>query len=100
MASKILVLLEKNLLQSMGGSVHNFHIHHYLNEPLHFEKIIANHLIPFLYEGPLTACLSIDFVELACRTISFMDDTYELQQALLFHLEALFKISKCRWWMV
>jgi hypothetical protein len=79
----------KNLVQSMGGSVHNFHIHHYLNTPMNYEKIIAQHLVSFLYEGPLTACLSIDFVELACRTISFLDDPYELEQALLFHLESL-----------
>jgi hypothetical protein len=79
----------KNLLQSMGGSVHNFHIHHYLNERMNYETVIAKHLIPFLYEGPLTACLSIDFVELACRTISHLDNSYELEQALLFHLNAL-----------
>lgn len=81
----------KNLLQSMGGSVHNFHIHHYLKAPMQYEAVIAKNLIPFLYEGPLTACLSIDFVELACRTITFMEDTYELEQALLFHLDALLK---------
>ena len=79
----------KNTLQSMAGAVHNFHIHHYLNEPMNYEKQIAQNVIPYLFEGPLTACLSIDFVELACRTIKFLDDPYELEQALLFHLNAL-----------
>tara|TARA_X000000368_G_scaffold418149_1_gene416780 strand:- start:3493 stop:4692 length:1200 start_codon:yes stop_codon:yes gene_type:complete len=79
----------KNFLQSMAGSVHNFHIHHYLNKPIKYEKIIANNLIPFLYEGPLTACLSIDFVELACTTIHHVENKYELGQALLFHLDNL-----------
>jgi hypothetical protein len=81
----------KNILQSMAGAVHNFHIHHYLNEPTGYEKIIANNIIPFLYEGPLTACLSIDFVELACNSIKYMDDTYELEQALIYHFHQLIK---------
>lgn len=80
-----------NILQSMAGAVHNFHIHHYLGEPMNYEKTIARNIIPYLFEGPLTACLSIDFVELACRTIKFMDNSYELEQALIYHLNALIK---------
>jgi len=79
----------KNILQSMGGAVHNFHIHHYLNEPMKYEELIGQNVIPFLFEGPLTACLSIDFVELACKSLPFMKDSFELEQALLFHLNAL-----------
>lgn len=78
-----------NILQSMAGAVHNFHIHHYLNEPLNFEEKIAQNVIPYLMEGPLTACLSIDFVELACHCISYMENSRELEQALLFHLDEL-----------
>lgn len=78
-----------NIQQSMAGAVHNFHIHHYLGESLNFEKKIAQNIIPYLIEGPLTACLSIDFVELACHCIGFMDNSYELEQALLYHLEEL-----------
>lgn len=80
----------RNVLQSMAGAVHNFHIHHYLNEPMNYEQIIGENVIPFLFEGPLTACLSIDFVELACHVLPFMDDPYELKHALFFHLNALF----------
>ena len=83
----------KNILQSMAGAVHNFHIHKYLNEPFNYEEIIAKNVIPFLYEGPLTACLSIDFVELACATINHLDDSYELQQALIYHLDRLLKFQ-------
>lgn len=80
-----------HISQSMAGAVHNFHLHHYLNEPMNFESIIGKNMIPFLYEGPLTACLSIDFVELACYTINYLDVKYqaELASALLYHLEAL-----------
>lgn len=81
----------KNILQSMAGAVHNFHIHHYLGEPMNFESKIAQNVIPFLFEGPLTACLSIDFVELACKTIGFSENKYELEQALIYHLNALIK---------
>ena len=79
----------KNILQSMAGAVHNFHIHLYLKEPFNFEQKIAQNVIAFLYEGPLTACLSIDFVELAVRTIKFLPDPQPLISALMFHLEAL-----------
>lgn len=82
---------KKNILQSMAGAVHNFHIHHYLNEPMNYEKLIGKNLIPFLYEGPLTACLSIDFVELGCYVLPYLEEPYELQQALLFHLDSLLK---------
>lgn len=79
----------KNKLQSMAGAVHNFHLHHYLNEPMNYEEVIGNNVIPFLFEGPLTACLSIDFVELACKAIHFMPNSHELEQALIFHLNIL-----------
>jgi hypothetical protein len=82
-------LSKQNKLQSMAGAVHNFHLHHYLNVPTNFDNQIAKNIIPFLFEGPLTACLSIDFVELACNCIKNIDDTYELEQALLFHLNCL-----------
>ena len=86
---EIFNLSRKNILQSMAGAVHNFHIHKYLNKPFNYEKIIANNVIPYLYEGPLSACLSIDFVELACSTINYLEDTYELEQALIYHLNKL-----------
>jgi hypothetical protein len=86
-----LSLSRKNILQSMAGAVHNFHIHHYLNEPMKYESMIANNMKQFLFEGPLTACLSIDFVELACKTIDFLDESYELEQALIFHLNCLIR---------
>lgn len=79
----------KNIRESMAGAVHNFHLHHYLGEPLNYEEKIANNVVSFLFEGPLTACLSIDFVELACRTISFLPNSYELEQALIYHLHCL-----------
>lgn len=82
-------LSKKNVLESMAGAVHNFHIHHYLDDPTNFDNQIAKNIIPFLFEGPLTACLSIDFVELACNCIHNIDETYELEQALLYHLNCL-----------
>lgn len=78
-----------NKLQSMAGAVHNFHLHHYLDEAMRYETIIGNNVIPFLFEGPLTACLSIDFTELGCKTISHLPSSYDMEQALLFHLVAL-----------
>jgi|GEM_PF-1820570 len=79
----------KNILQSMAGAVHNFHIHHYLGEPMNYEQVIASNVVSYLFEGPLTACLSIDFTELGCKTISYLDNSFELEQALLYHLNAL-----------
>lgn len=83
----------KNILQSMAGAVHNFHIHLYLKEPLNYEKIIAKNIIPYFFEGPLTGCLSIDFIELACRTVTFLDgnERDELVCAMLYHLDTLLK---------
>ncbi len=78
-----------SLLQSMAGSVHNFHIHLYLNEPMNFESLISRNLVNYLMEGPLTSCLSIDFVELACNTINYSEDKELLANALLMHLEYL-----------
>lgn len=81
----------KNIQQTMAGAVHNFHIHQYLNEPMNYEQKIAQNMIPFLFEGPLTACLSIDYVELACKTINYLENSHELEQALLYHLNALLR---------
>ena len=81
----------KNILQSMAGAVHNFHIHHYLNEEMGFEEKISSNVIPFLFSGPLSACLSIDFVELCCRTALFSKNQNIVQQALLYHLQKLLK---------
>lgn len=81
----------KNSLQSMAGAVHNFHIHLYLNEPFRYEALIAENVTRFLFEGPLTACLSIDFVELGIRTLPFVANKEPLVSALLYHLESLLK---------
>lgn len=88
---EIFNLSRKNVLQAMAGAVHNFHIHHYLKQPLNYEEVIGKNVIPYLFEGSLTACLSIDFVELACRSIKFMENPYELEQALIYHLHSLIK---------
>lgn len=80
-----------HIIQSMAGAVHNFHIYHYLGEKINYERKIAKNVIPFLFEGPLTACLSIDFVELACYSIGHLDAKNQLilANALLFHLDSL-----------
>ncbi|MDA7927775.1 hypothetical protein N9B33_03920 [Akkermansiaceae bacterium] len=79
----------KNIRQSMAGAVHNFHIHHYLGEPIRFEDLIATNVTEFLFEGPLTACLSIDFVELACHTLQYVENKGEVVSSLLCHLDSL-----------
>lgn len=76
-------------LQSLAGAVHNFHLHLYMGEPLRYENVIARNVEPLLFQGPLTACLSIDFVELACRVIHKADNQDALIFALLYHLNAL-----------
>jgi hypothetical protein len=75
----------------MAGAVHNFHIHHYLGEPMNYENIIGKNVIPLLFQGPLTSCLSIDFVELACYSLPFLDEVHksDLTMALLYHLNSL-----------
>ena len=81
-------------LQSLAGAVHNFHIHLYLEEPFGFESEIARWLPYYLSSGRLTACLSIDFVELAIRTLSFSPDPHKLIKALLFHAYSLLKSQR------
>lgn len=81
-------------LQSLVGAVHNFHLHLYLREPLRCEAVIASHLPLYLVMGRLTACLSIDFVELAVRTLPFSPDPQLLVDAILFHAEALLKSQR------
>lgn len=76
-------------LQALAGAVHNFHLHLYLNETLGFEQLIADTVIDFLCAGPLTACLSIDFVELAIRTLPFSSSPQRTIWALIEHAEAL-----------
>ena len=86
-----LSLSKNHIIQSMAGAVHNFHIYHYLGEKINYEEKIANNVIPNLFEGPLTACLSIDFVELACYSIGNLNtrDQLILANSLLFHLDSL-----------
>jgi hypothetical protein len=76
-------------LQSLAGAVHNFHLHLYLREPFGYEEVIAGALSKYLVMGRLTACLSIDFVELAIRTFPFAQEPQNLIFALLHHTESL-----------
>jgi hypothetical protein len=76
-------------LQTLAGAVHNFHIHLYLGEPFGYESIIAEYLPKFLIRGRLTACESIDFVELAIRLIDFSTSPQELINALAYHTYCL-----------
>lgn len=79
----------RNVEQALAGAVHNFHIHLFLNESLGYERLIADRVANFLLDGPLTACLSIDFVELAVRTIEHASEPQHLVWALLSHADAL-----------
>jgi len=76
-------------MESLAGAVHNFHLHHYLDTPFGSEAAIADSLAPYLLMGPLTACLSLDFVELAIRMLSYSTNPQLLAWALLEHAEAL-----------
>ncbi|MDD3580662.1 MAG: hypothetical protein PHW74_06545 [Desulfobacca sp.] len=76
-------------LQSLAGAVHNFHIHLYLGEPFGCESVIAEYLPRFLTLGRLSACESIDFVELAIRTIEASSDQQELTNSLIYHAHFL-----------
>ncbi|PKO09635.1 MAG: hypothetical protein CVU40_10095 [Chloroflexi bacterium HGW-Chloroflexi-2] len=81
-------------LESLAGAVHNFHLHLYLKEPLGSEELISNWMTKFLPQGRLSACLSLDFVELAVRTLPFSQDPQKVVNALLFHAEHLFKSQR------
>ena len=76
-------------LQSLAGAVHNFHLHHYLGEPLNYEGLMASRLPIYLFQGALTACLSLDFVELGIRVLPYSQDPQILTWALLEHVEFL-----------
>jgi hypothetical protein len=73
----------------LAGAVHNFHLHLYLGEPYGSESIISTFLPRYLYGGRLTACLSIDFVELAVRTLPFAIDPNPLLRGLVYHITKL-----------
>lgn len=79
----------KYLKQTLAGAVHNFHIHHYLNESVEYSRVINEYVCHFLVEGPLTACLSIDYTELAVRTILSEYEVNATSTALSSHIAAL-----------
>ena len=79
----------KHHLEALAGAVHNFHLHLYLGENYGYEYQIIPWVEMFLYQGRLTACQSIDFVELAVRSIPFAEEPQKLANALIFHTEAL-----------
>jgi hypothetical protein len=79
----------KQRIEALAGAVHNFHLHLYLNEPYGYEDTIASWMTTFLLFGKLDACLSIDFVELAVRTLSACHDKQRLANALVYHVENL-----------
>lgn len=80
---------QRHRQQSLAGAVHNFHLHLYLGESYGYEEVIASALPRYLFQGCLTACLSIDFVELAIRTLPYAQHPQYLVWALLYHAEAL-----------
>lgn len=81
----------QNRLESLAGAVHNFHLHLYLGKEYGFENQIAQWVEKFLVQGQLSACESIDFVELAVRTIDQTQEPQRLVDALIIHLEALLR---------
>lgn len=81
-------------LQALAGAVHNFHIHLYLGEPFGYESVIAEHLPKLLMLGRLSACESIDFVELAIRTIDYSSAPEELINSLIYHADCLLKSQR------
>lgn len=76
-------------LESLAGAVHNFHLYLYLDEGFGFEDQIIPWVQKFLVQGQLTACQSIDFVELAVRLLPHSERPQQLVNALLLHAEAL-----------
>jgi hypothetical protein len=82
---------QKNIIQSMAGAVHNFHIYHYLNEPIKFESIIGLNITPFLFNGALSACHSIDFTELSCHVLPYLQkkEQDDLIIGMYYHLNKL-----------
>lgn len=85
---------KRHRLQALAGAVHNFHLHSYLSEPFGCEQVIANTVTDFLFTGPLTACHSIDFVELAIRTLPFSSTPQKTVWGLIEHAEALLKYQR------
>jgi hypothetical protein len=90
----------KQRMESLAGAVHNFHLHLYLNVPLRNESVIAAALPGYLMMGRLTACLSLDFVELAMRVMPFSAEPQKLVWALLHHVECLLESQQPDggWW--
>ena len=82
-------------LQALAGAVHNFHLHLYMGERYGHEDVIAANVLRVLRSGPLTACLSLDFVELAIRTLRWAPDPQLAVDALMIHAESLLKRQNC-----
>jgi len=76
-------------LETLAGAVHNYHLHLYVGEKFGCEDKIIPWVEKFMYQGNLSACLSIDFVELAVRTILSADNPQPLVNALIYHAEEL-----------
>lgn len=79
----------KQHFEALAGGVHNFHLHMYLGKKFGHEEQIYSWVEKFLVQGQLTACQSIDFVELAVRTLPYSDAPQRLVDALIMHTEAL-----------
>jgi hypothetical protein len=80
----------KFLKQSMAGAVHNFHIHLNLKQPIRYSEVINDNVCSFLTEGPLSACMSIDYSELAIRTLND-ENSVKTYAALSAHVGQLLR---------
>ena len=80
-------------LQALAGAVHNYHLYHYLGEKTGYETEVAVKL-PYFLAGNLSACLSIDFVELAIHTLPYAENPQELIYSLILHLEVLLSTQR------
>lgn len=76
-------------LQALAGAVHNFHLHLFMGESWGHERTIARSVMNYLWEGVHTACLSIDLVELAIRTLDWSPDPQDTVDSLVMHAEKL-----------
>jgi hypothetical protein len=76
-------------IESLAGAVHNFHLHLFLGERFGYEEQIAETATAALRFGRLSACLSLDFTQLAVYTLPFSANPQELVDSLLLHTEVL-----------
>ncbi|GAB4351379.1 MAG: hypothetical protein Kow0099_35400 [Candidatus Abyssubacteria bacterium] len=67
---------------AMAGASHNFHIYYHLNRPIRYVERIVDHCLGFVGEGPMSACVDIDVVDILANMRVYGYRTADIEAGL------------------